>query len=573
MSSSPAHLRKSPAGLGLERVRVFWLRGDLATRAAQYAEGIGPFMVEDPAIARLWLDVVPHILRGQLPTATPAAVRGAARLMTRLLCDPIWDGLREETRAAWRSFARALPDIGLGPRPDIDERFARAHVVQDALAVLTGLPLGQRAPAGPLGCSSLVALPDLSATGELIHGRNLDFIPHGVDEPPMVCVHHPDRGVPHVSIHHAGGFTPGITATNAEGLSLGVHQNFTRVVSARGRSVMELCLDVIETCRTFGQALEKLRSEPTAGGWTFVISDAKTGRAAAVETDASGAASLFPPHDFLAVANCYRTRKRTEDFAFTGAWREHNWSRLSLLNRAARSVRGAATPEDVANALAEHEDAYDDGRRRAYGNTVSAMHNLDAAVFAPGLDAMWVAVGHTPRNTSDGWVGLKLSSLFDGRAEAVAPIPPRYDGPFRESLRRHSAGCRVLYEGGDPDLAYGLFEEAAELDPTEPLHRVPLAGLLLKEGAAAEAAELFAEVGEAETSPYRQGLAALMQARSLDVLGHRGEARALYRHVPELAEDVDPGLVRRAHQGLERPFAARQVGGIVLDSILGDIPN
>jgi hypothetical protein len=557
-------------------LRVAFVHGSLRDRAGQLAEHLATDARRDPTLLRFWHDLDRHVLRGQLPGAREAAVDGATRLLDRLATGPLFLRLDDGMQSALTTFGAHLGEVDLGlparGRASAARKLARAHVVQDALAVLTGLPLKQKAPAGPLGCSSLVALPALTESGELIMGRNVDLVPHGRSDPPLLVVHRPDKGLAHVSLHHGGSFTPGFTAVNEAGVAVAVHQNFTREVSLRGRPIASVARELIETSRSLSAALEKLRGTRTAGGWTIVLADARRGRACAVEIDADGAASLFPPRDFLAVANCYRTRKKVHDFAFTGAWREHNWSRLSLLNRSARRGRGRFTLGRMADALADHTDAYDHDRQRAFGNTVSAIHNVDAAIVAPGLDALYVAVGHTPRNSSDGFVGLSLAALMNGRLEALPSLPPAAEGPFRDALHRHSDACRLLYEGGDEVYAEALFAEAAELVPEEPIYRFMQGVLQLKAGAAATAAETFAACVADETSPYRRGLGRLMEGRALDVLGHRRQAIAAYGDVGVQAEDVDPGLIRRARRGQQRAFAPRKASHLVIDTLLADVP-
>jgi tetratricopeptide (TPR) repeat protein len=557
-------------------LRIAFVRGHLRERAGQLAELLAPEARRDPTLLRFWHDLDRHVLRSQLPGASDATLDGAARLLDRLAVGPLFARLDDGMQGALTAFADHLGAVDLGidvrRRSSVAARLARAHVIQDALAVLTGLPLGQKAPAGPLGCSSLVALPELTDSRELIVGRNFDLVPHGSSEPPLLVVHHPDKGLAHVSLHHGGSFTPGITAVNEAGLTVAVHQNFTREVSLRGRPILSVARELIETSRSLSAALEKLRGMRTAGGWTIVLADAARGRACAVEIDADGAASLFPPRDFLAVANCYRTRKKVHDFAFTGAWREHNWSRLSLLNRSARHGRGRFDLGRMAAALSDHTDAYDHDRQRAFGNTVSAIHNVDAAIFAPGLDAAYVAVGHTPRNSSDGFVGLSLSALFHERLQPLPSLPPAAEGPFRDALHRHSDACRLLYEGGDEEHAEALFEEAAELVPDEPIYRFMQGALQLKTGDTELAAETFAACVDDETSPYRRGLGRLMEGRALDVLGHRRQARAAYADVAPQAENVDPGLVRRARRDRAHPFSPRRASRLVIDTILADVP-
>ena len=576
--------RRAPNGPlpHLDQVRVVFLKGSAQARGAQLGEYLAVELREDPRPVRFWVEFVRHVLRRHMPGAPAAAIDNVARAVQRQLVAPVASAYSPRLAAAVDAYADALGPLDLGPLASgsLRETVRLTHAMYDGLNVLTGLPIGMRAPAGQLGCSSLVALPSTTKSGTLVHGRNFDLPPHGEASAPLVCVHLPDEGIPHVSLHHGGGFTAGITATNQAGLSLGVHQNLTTVVSPHGRSVIDVALDVIEHCDSLSAALERLRSTPTAGGWTFVLSDARKGRAAAVEIDARGACSLFPPGHFLAVANCYRTRKARDSFSFTGALREHNWCRLSRLNQHARAAAGAHNVVTVAHALADHMDAYAPSRRRAYGNTVSAIHNLDAVIFAPELDGLWVAVGHGPRNSADGYVGLRLSTLFDERVEALAPVEVELPhdrssdaSDFRRALQLHSEACLALFTGDDPTLALDKLEEAARLDAGEPLHRFLRGVLLLQEGFAGDAVELLAPCIDEETSPYRKGLSALMLGRALDVLGHRTEARGHYRSVPELAGDVDPGLVARARKDHAAGFAPARAPQLIIDNILADVVN
>lgn len=549
---------------------VVVLDGTLPERAAQYAEAVGPYVVQDPQHLHFWAHIVERVFQNQLPHMPRGAHRQLARMVQKLIVEPLYRQLPDEFRDASVAYARAMPRIDIGDN-DLDRFLTRSFTVYDALNVLSGLPLGHKAPAGPLGCSSLVALSELTASGEVIHGRNLDLFPHANDQRPVIAVHRPHKGLKHISIHHAGGFTPGITSTNEAGLTLGVHQNFTKAVGRTGGAVTATCWEIIERCKSVSDALDLLRTRRTAGGWTLIISDAQRKRAVAVETDVHGAASLFPPRDFLAVANCYRTRKKNHDFAFTGAWREHNWSRLSLLNESARKGRGRFSFPEMQRALGDGRDAYDKRVRRAYGNTVRAIHNLDAVMFAPGLDRLYIAVGHSPRNDADGYVGYRLSDLFAGRDAPLDRLAPLSPQDHRHALNKHSQACQALFNHGDKQRARRLFLDAAALDPDEPLHTFLAEAMAMTEGQANAMA--FEDVASRETSPYRAGLASLMAGRAHDLLGARREARAAYRQVAALSGTVDPGLHRRASDGLRRPYTAKRARGLVFDTCMGDVAN
>lgn len=566
----PAAARTRP--LDVSRLRVVFLHGDARERGRQ----LGEHLRSEADVARrqlgFWLAFPFLVARNRLPHLPPAAWRNVARLIDGLLVRPIARQQSQAVQDGARGMAEAFGALD-DPAGDAVPRLVRAHSIYDAINTLGALPLGNKAPASRLGCSSLVALPRTTASGELIHGRNFDLPPFGDDEDPLLCVHRPDDGLAHVSLHHGGGWTPGITATNEAGLTVGVHQNYTHNVSTARRPVVGVAQELIETCASVTDAVELLHQRPTAAGWTFIVSDAKSGRAVALEMDADGAAALYPPGAFLSVANCYRTTKDVHEYAFTGALREHNWCRLARLNQMAREHAGAHAPETVAAALGDHRDAYDVERQRPYGNVVSALHNLDAVVVSPGSDALYVAVGKAPRNCADGYVGLSLSALFAGRVVSLPPLSsPLPPGPFRASLERASDAARAHFHDDDREGALSHLEEASALAPDEPMHRLMRGTLLLANERPAEAVEALEGLVDEESSPYRRGLSALMLGRARDVRGHRHEAKRWYTRVPELCGDVDQNLCAQAARARERGFSSRAARALVADLIFGDVP-
>lgn len=554
------------------RLRIVFLRGSARERGRQ----LGEHLRDQADIARrqlsFWLDFPYLIARERLPHLSPAAWRNTARLIEGVLLRPIARQQYAGTEEGARGMAEGLGGLD-DASPEGIERLVRAHAVYDAINTLGALPLTNKAPASRLGCSSLVLLPRFTASRELLHGRNFDLPPYADDDAPLLCVHRPSDGLAHVSLHHGGGWTPGITATNEAGLTVGVHQNYTRNISTKRHPIVGVAEELIERCTSLTEALELLHQRPTAAGWTFVVSDAKQGRAAAIEMDADGAAALYPPGAFLSVANCYRTTKDVHEYAFTGALREHNWCRLARLNQLAREHAGAHQPETLASALGDHQDAYDVARRRPYGNVISALHNLDAVISSPGNDALYVAVGKAPRNAADGYVGLSLSALFEGRVvtrpSLPSPLPP---GDFRASLESASGAARAHFHDGDHESALRHLEVASERAPDEPMHRLMRGTMLLAAARPDEAAAALEGCVDEETSPYRKGLSALMLGRALDLLGRRSEARQWYVRVPELCGTVDENLCAQAARDRERGFPSHAARALVADLIFGDVP-
>jgi hypothetical protein len=561
-----------------EQVRVVFLRGDARARGRALGEALAERREEAREQLSWWVSFLPRLMRSRMPHLPRAAWDNAARLAGATMVKPVERGLSPKLRGALVGLAEGFGPVDLGPYAvgDTEDVVLHTHAMYDAVNMLAGLPLYRPAPASRLGCSSLITLPSTTASGELIHGRNFDLNPAADEYAPLLCVHAPSDGLAHVSLHHGGAFTAGITATNIAGLTLGVHQTYTRRVSPRAGSVIDTALEVIESCSSLTAAIELLQRRPTAGGWIFVLSDARAGRAAAVEMDAAGAAVLHPPGDFLAVSNVYRTRKDRDSLAPTGAVREFNWSRLSRLNALARQDRGAHDPTTIASALGDQQDAYapaGTARRRPFGNVVSQLNALDSVVISPGLDVLYVATGDAPRNTAGRWLGFSLSSLFAGRVEELETIEAVQPDDEMRAARRHAArAAQVLWDDDDRERALDELEDASRLLPDEPGFALLRGAMLLAEGFALDAIELCGDAVELESSPYRRGSLALLLGRAYDVLGHRRDARQWYDRVPELAGDVDDVLLARAAANRARGFDGARARALILDPVLCDLP-
>lgn len=548
--------------------KVVFLKGSLDDRAEQAAAVSAKLFDAHPGPLAFWNNFILTIMKNQLPHFPDAAHRHATNIIEKMLVEPLHRALPDAHKRAGAAFHHGLRAHGCSSAMDRTSRFA---VIYDALNVLSGLPLRPRSPAGPLGCSSFVSMSEHTAQGHLIHGRNLDLMPHANRMPPIIAVHRPTSGLAHVSLHHSGGFTPGITAINEAGVGIGVHQNFSHNVAPSGESLIATTQELIEKCSSLSQALSFLRGRRFAGAWTLVLSDAENNRSAAVEIDADGPRTLLPPRDFLAVANCYRTRKSGSEFAFSGALREHNWSRLSLLNERANKHRGDFDVRHMQDTLADGCDAYARDQRCGFGNTVRAIHNLDAVIMSHGLDRLYVATGETPRNGSGGYAEYALSDLFAGKDRVLGHLPSTTPRNEQHALEAHSRGAAWILQGQNPEGAIAEFETARELDADCTQHSFMAAVARMQCGDIDPAA--FEEIIDAETSPYRAGLSALMAGRCHDILGARTAAKQSYRRVMPLSGAVDPLLHKRARGGLRRKFTAKRAKSLIIDTCMGDIVN
>ena len=104
-----------------------------------------------------------------------------------------------------------------------------------------------------------------------------------------------------------------------------------------------------------------------------------------------------------------------------------------------------------------------------------------------------------------------------------------------------------------------------------PLHRFMAEVTKLPAGEAD--ATFFEQEAEAQTSPYRAGVASLLEVRAHDLRGRRREAKAAYRRVADLAGAVDPNLLRRAKDGLSRRFTKKRAQSLLFDTCMADVAN
>lgn len=139
----------------------------------------------------------------------------------------------------------------------------------------------------PFGCTSVAKR---AADGSFHYGRNLDFASTGIwDKRPLVLVHVPPQGskeIVHAAFGAHGVYHSGITGVNASGITFAVHQNFSDL-SASGVPMPLIGETVLREANTLDEAIALLDKSRPGPIWTFVVTDLKTGEAAAVESGAS----------------------------------------------------------------------------------------------------------------------------------------------------------------------------------------------------------------------------------------------------------------------------------------------
>lgn len=134
-------------------------------------------------------------------------------------------------------------------------------------------------------CSGFALMGKATADGKLYHGRILDYLRGvGLEENAVVIVSRPDKGNAWVNISYAG-FTGSVTAMNEKQLCIG-EMGGKGEGSWDGKPMAQLVREVMEKCSTVDEAIDFMRRTPRTCEYYYVVSDAKTHRAAGIKATA-----------------------------------------------------------------------------------------------------------------------------------------------------------------------------------------------------------------------------------------------------------------------------------------------
>lgn len=428
------------------------------------------------------------------------------------------------------------------------------------------------------GCTSAITVPPRSET--TLHGRNFDYFGADYwDRFATVVFYHPDDGLDYVSLSAAGMMGGGVTAMNSAGLTFVVHQHFPDRFDLGGVPVGIAGDEVMRRARTIEDAVSVLRDYPPVSGWTYVMTEGDTGRAAVYEV-APGKENLQylnADDGALGYANVYWGDNLEDvEVDYYPEYRRCNHARQDRVRQCLLGLTGGAEPIDIARILGDFEDPRT-GRERLLGPTIVNVLTVASVVFEPEKRRVWVGAGRSP--TCRGWFvpfGMEAAGprrggpAFDG--QPFIPFPGWHESPSGKSFEFYRQAC-VLSNEQDPsdDRLLVLVEHALALKSDEPYLRV-LAGLIaLRLGRGRRAEGAFRRALEAIDRPDRRAEVGLFLAWSLDMQKQRGAARHLYKTV--LGDiDADEVVKSRARYGRWFRFDKKQASRLNIDFTYGGVP-
>jgi hypothetical protein len=445
---------------------------------------------------------------------------------------------------------------------------------------LVGSPRASGLGAPPaFGCTSAVTRSPLSST--LLHGRNFDYF--GVehwDKHATVVFYHPDDGLDYVAVSSAGVLGGGITGMNAAGLTLVVHQHFLDEFDLDGIPVGYAGDRALRHAHTIEEAVAILRDHPPVAGWTYVMTEGDTGRAAIYEVapghenfyripesqDHLGYANLYWGADFVDLEVDYYPQYRRANHARQQRVRE----RLGELD-----ADDGVGPAAVADILGDAVDPKTD-RRRLFGPSIANVNTVASVVFEPAERRVWIGAGGSP--TSRNWfIPFSLDAVDDhtgGPDLSAQPfITDRgwHQSAHGQAFELYRKACHRYWAGESDSRLLILIEHALALYPREPNLHV-LAGLLaLRIGRAKRAEGAFRRALEQIAGPGRRAEVGLFLAWALDLQGQRGAAKYLYKRI--LRDDAcDEPTRSRARQSRWIKFTDRQAENLALDFVYAGVP-
>lgn len=428
------------------------------------------------------------------------------------------------------------------------------------------------------GCTSAIAVPPRAPT--TLHGRNFDYF--GIDywdKFPTVVFYHPDEGLDYVGVTSAGVFGGGATAMNSAGLTLVIHQHFPDSFDLDGVPVAISTDYVMREARTIEDAVRILRAFPPVSGWTYVMTEGDTGRAAIFEV-APGKENLSwvdPDEGALGYANVYWGRDLAEtEVDYYPEYRRCNYARQDRVQQCLVGMTDSPAPVDIARILGDFTDPRT-GRERLLGPTIVNVLTVASVVFEPEQRRVWVAAGRSP--TCRGWyIPFELEASgprtggpsFD--VDPFIPYPAWHESADGKAFAFYREACAIEQEkGANDDKLLVLIEHALALKQDEPYLRV-LAGLIaLRIGRGRRAEGAFRRALEQIERSDRRAEVGLFLAWSLDIQGQRSAARHLYKTVFR-DSDSDDVVRGRARYGRFFKFTRSQASGLNIDFTYGGVP-
>ncbi len=411
------------------------------------------------------------------------------------------------------------------------------------------------------GCTGFVASARATG-GPLLQAKNQDYEGIGLwDRHPIVIYCRPDDAHAYVKVTSAG-LLKSPVAMNEHGLALGGHLLVSSEVSTAGRGFTTYENDIMRYASSVAEAVAMLEECPRVGAFAFLVSDGKTGEAAAVECMGDRTSVRYMDDGFLVQSNVCTSGPEVErlDLLLKHGMGRNPIARQRRMEELMREHFGTLDPQRAAVILGDHYDPTCD-RERAVSNVIAQINTVTSAVFQPEKMCFWAAAGPVP-------VSNNPYVFFDfherGAGESLDGNAFRHSEQHRGLA--HYRRAAYLYEtgSGEPQDIVGELEQATAIDPDEPVYLRMLARFHARSGKHREALEAVRRAEPLEQNPNERAENLLLKGQLLDLQGKRAEAVCCYTEIEDIGKRdgsallvLNPLLLHRAAKLQRKPFARR----------------
>ncbi|UCH34388.1 MAG: hypothetical protein JSV65_17975 [Armatimonadota bacterium] len=263
-------------------------------------------------------------------------------------------------------------------------------------------------------CVNLVAFGPATASGRLLHGRNLDFpSTQEVQSSARVIEYHPRTGNSFISACWAG--VAGVfTAMNSAGLTITEVGAWDRDVSWDGTPLVFLLRKIMQYADSLDDAYEIVRMTPKTGGFNLAVTDWRVPEAIAIEISANAAARRRSRKAVMVVSD----NRMSATMASNQLAPPSAVSRYIRMCDLAEQAYGQIDVAAMRSILADRYDLLLRRQTLTY-NSICNSGTLQSVIFEPDELAMWVSQWSLPAPD-----GAFVRYTLDTSADAVNTAVP-----------------------------------------------------------------------------------------------------------------------------------------------------
>ena len=437
------------------------------------------------------------------------------------------------------------------------------------LSELLQITVKQQVPSqgAEAGCTGFAVSGPATRGGELLHGKNTDYRGGGVwDRFPVLILSRPAGGFAYLRATSAG-LIKCNTCMNERGVTLGGHFLFSTDAVADGVGFTVLENEVMRRAASLGEAISIVEEGPRAGAFAFIVSDAKSGEAVALECTRSGVSERRLSDGVVFMSNvctASEAQKRC-DILLRASVARNPLSRWRRIGELIAKHHGRIDLDAALCFLGDHLDEAS-GRERGAAHTIAGIGNVTSALLRPERREIWVGVGPVPA-ANNPYLGFGCRAALEGRGE-IEFLGRRPGNPFvrddrLRALRRYAeAACLYDHSPDSRDPILKLLHEAREIDPQEPAYPRMIARFHLLAGDPDPAeAMLRRALAIPAQGPSEVAEAWLLLGYARDLRHAREEAKDAYRRALESNEAgaepiraVNTLVLLSAHRHLQEAF-------------------